>query len=369
MGVDKYRILTISTTGLGIKDGISTVVYDYYSLFDKTKFELDIVAHTAYDKEFIASFERIGCHIHYLPSRRLNLLKYIVALIKLFRERNYNAIYVHGSSSTMVIELILAKIHGCKTRVVHSHNTTCDYNKMDVFFRPIFYHLYTLALACGNAAGKWLYGKGEFEIIKNGREIETYRFKTAVRERIRTSLGLCENVYAIGHVGNFNEQKNQDFLVGIFQELKKSEPNVKLFFMGEGHLRKSVAEHVAELGLENDVVFTGSISNVPDMLQAMDVMVLPSYYEGLPLVAVEWQIAALPSVLSDSITKECAYTDLVHFCSLSDTKEIWAKEILKYKNFDRQAVADKCVELTRESGFVLQENAERLQAIFFESNN
>lgn len=362
--MDKIRILTVTTSGLARKEGISTVILDYYSRFDKNKFELDIIASGNYGYELVTAFQNIGVNIQCLPSRKNSFPEYVKAFIKLIKKRKYDALYIHGSSAIMATELVLARISGCTIRVVHSHNTTCEHKRADKILRPIFYRSYTQALACGEDAGKWLYGGRKFEVIKNGRDVDTYKYDPESRKKIRKTLGLEEDVLAIGHVGNFTEQKNQKFLVEIMDVLRSQNVKARLYLIGDGRTREGVEKLVKDKNLEDVICFTGSIQNVPEMLQAMDVMALPSLYEGLPLVAIEWQIAALPCLLSDCITRECAYTKQVRFLSLDAGAQKWADEIIKFKDYNRQSVAKECIALTKENGYALEQNAEKLQSFF-----
>lgn len=359
----KIKILTITTSGLIRKEGISTVILDYYSSFDKTRYQLDIIVSGEYNSDLVLEFCSAGVNIYYFPSRKECIVNYLKEFSRLLKREQYDAIYVHGSSAIMSIELILAKIYGVKIRMVHSHNTTCDHKKADKLLRPIFYRSYTVALACGMEAGKWLYGNRPFDIIKNGRNVDLYRFNAIKRAKIRQQLEVSDNTLLIGHVGNFNEQKNQQFLVLVLKEIVKVNTNVKLFLMGDGATKPDIMNIVTEEKLDDFVVFTGSISNVPDMLQAMDVMLLPSLHEGLPLVVIEWQIAGLPCILSDKVTKECAYTDLVHFLALDDPK-VWAKKTLSIAETDREKSSEGLLIKTKENGYDLCENAYKLQKYF-----
>lgn len=359
----KKKILTMTTTGLAKKEGISTVILDNYRLFDKNKFELDLIASGAYNYRLIEEFLDIGVNIRCLPSRKISLVQYVKALNKLMKQRRYDAVYLHGSSSILSIELVLAILHHVDIRVVHSHNTTCDYKRVDRLLRPLFYKCYTVALACGTEAGKWLYGGRPFDIIKNGRNIDVYKFDEEKRKQIRNGLGVSDSTILIGHVGNFNEQKNQKYLILVIHELLEINQNIHMYLMGDGRIKEELEKIVLSDGLSEKVTFTGSICNVPEMLQAMDVMVLPSLHEGLPLVVIEWQIAGLPCVISDMVTRECCYTDLVYFVSLRDPSE-WAKRILEIAKIDRENKSHIAISATREQGFDLYENADKLQRYF-----
>lgn len=362
----KIKILTISTSGLARKEGISTVILDNFSRFDKKIFELHMIASGAYSYELIQEFSAIGVSIKCLPSRKASVYKYIKALIQLFQAERYDVLYIHGSSAIMSIELMIAKLCGCKVRVTHSHNTMCEHKMIDKLLRPLFYLLYTDALACGEAAGQWLYGKRNFLVMRNGRDIQKYCYNNRKRIEIRNKLGVCDDALLIGHVGNFNKQKNQQFVLRIFKELRTMQPNVKLYLMGAGMLLDEAKRMADDMQITSDVIFTGSIQNVDEMLQAMDVMVLPSLHEGLPLVVVEWQIAALPCLISDKVTKECSYSDLVHYLSLDDDCRNWAKKIIEISHSDREVNSKIMNNLTRANGYDINQNADELQKFFIE---
>lgn len=253
---------------------------------------------------------------------------------------------------------------GCKVRIAHSHSSSCEHKKMDKLIRPIFYRSYTDALACSDAAGKWMYRNRPYEIIKNGRSTELYQFEPVIRNRMRDKLGLKEDTLAIGHVGNFYGPKNQEYLVYMMKELIKKNEHARLYFMGDGESKQQVEALTASEGLESYIVFTGSISDVDEMLQAMDVMALPSFYEGLPLVVVEWQMAGLPSVVSEHVSKECAYTDLVHFLPLESGHAVWADKILELAGNDRDRSSRDSVDRAADAGFDLRRNTQRLEEIF-----
>lgn len=356
----KRKILNINTAGL-LREGITATQLDLMQGLDRERFQIDMAEIGESDPEVIEKFRAMGCGIVSFPEREGAVLSYLMALYRKIRKEHYDVVYAHGSSAILTIEMVAAWLAGCRLRIVHSHNSSCQHKFLDRLLRPIFYCSYTQALACGTEAGKWLYGDRPFQIIKNGRDVETYRFSPEKRREMRQKLGLDENILAIGHVGNFTYPKNQGYLAEVLKEVLKRKEEVRLYLMGDGERREAVEQQFREQGLEAYVVFTGNISNVPDMLQAMDVMALPSLYEGLPLVSVEWQIAALPCILSDAVTRECAYTPLVHFLPLGNPSA-WADAILEQEGFDRSGYCLTAVELTRANGFDLENNVKVLTA-------
>ena len=360
----KIKILTISSSGFNINDGIGTVLYDYYSRFDLNQFEVHLVVAGKYNYEVISKFENIGVVPQFLPSRSKEVFKYFYDLIQLIKSEKYDIVYTNGSSALLSVDLFAAKISGCKCRVVHSHNTKCDHERLDWLLRPALYALYTDAFACGDDAGKWLFKDHKFRVIRNGRSIPQYKYNAKERDNMRKKLAIPEGCVAVGHVGSFNEQKNQAFLVQVFFELLKRKSNAMLFFIGDGSKRKDVQKTTQELGIEKQVVFVGSTGDVPQFLQAMDIMVLPSLHEGLPLVVVEWQLAGLPCLVSDTVTKECVFTNLVEFESLENGSAVWANHLLKMQNqpFPREDAS--IAKDARNAGYDIDTDAIELQKYF-----
>ena len=355
------KILTITTSGLEKKEGISTIILDYFSRLNQSTFSLEIVASGYYNDKLVKEFQDIGVFLRFLPSRKDNLIEYIKNLYCLCKNNKYDIVYLNGSSAIMSIELVIAILTGCKIRIVHSHNTSCEHRIVDKILRPIFYFLYTDAFACGNDAGKWLFGGRDFKVLSNGRDIDVYKFDAATRYSLRKRLGLDSTELAIGHVGNFNKQKNHLFLIEVFKELLKTKNNARLFLIGTGPTMDLIKDKVSRLKIEDKVVFTGSIDNVPAMMSAMDIMVLPSLHEGLPLVVIEAQIAALPCIVSDVVTKECCYTNLVKFESLSSSFSIWVKDILEMTKLNRVENCNIIKEQTVNNGFCIRTNTKGLE--------
>ena len=222
------------------------------------------------------------------------------------------------------------------------------------------------AFACGQEAGKWLFGARPYQLIKNGRDIKEYKFDELKRAALRRQLEVHNEDLLIGHVGNFNRQKNQEYLINVFAELLQLNPNSWLYLMGDGKNKQKCMELADKLRISNRVIFTGSITNVPDMLQAMDVMVLPSLHEGLPLVVVEWQMSGLPCLVSDTVTNECVFTDLVYFMSLEEEYLKWENRIITLGKTDLLTNSKIAIDNAIEAGFDIELEASRLQEFFIE---
>ncbi len=293
-------------------------------------------------------------------------IMYCRKLYKIIKTEKYDIVHVHGSSSMMFMQLLTAKIAGVKIRIAHSRNTSCEHKLLNVLFKPFFKRIYTNAFACGKEAGEWLFGKKEnFVIIPNGKDCEMFEFQETIREQYRQKYNLRDKI-VIGHIGNFNYQKNHEFLIDIFYELSKLNNNYYLILAGKGTLEKEIHDKIIELGLQKNVIFLGQVpvKEVANWLQAMDIMVFPSRFEGFPNVLIEWQIAGLPCIISDRITKDVKVTDLVKFISLDKSPKYWAEEIIKIKIQDRNLIKDKVINQIKEHGYDIKENAKRLEKIY-----
>ena len=357
------KILIISTVGL-IYDGITNVILSYLQAMDLSNMEIYIGATINVVPEIRSKLEKMGCQIIELPSRRDKPLKYMFELVKMIRINKIQVIHAHGNSGTLAIEMVAAWLGGCRKRIAHSHNTQCDKVRADKLLRPIFNMFYTDALACGGAAGKWLFGNKKFTVLQNGRNIDEFSYNENVRISMRNQYGLKQEI-VIGHVGGFFKQKNHSFLISIFKEIMKKEPSAHLFLIGDGPLKNEIIKNVEEF--DNSIEFIGKTDRVADYLQMMDVMVLPSLFEGLPLVAIEWQINGLPCILSDNVTKACAFAENIVFMSLDNSPEQWAEKILESaRNSKREKSSERAKDAARQAGFDIRDGASNLYKIYME---
>lgn len=188
-------------------------------------------------------------------------------------------------------------------------------------------------IACGRDAGTVWYGRramhrGNVTVLPNAIECERFRYDPAVRSRVRESLGIDDR-FAVGHVGTLSTPKNHRFLLPVFAEIRRRQPNAVLLLVGEGALREQVCAQAEALGIQNEVVFLGNRSDVPELLQAMDIFVFPSLHEGLPVSVVEAQTAGLPVLMSDAVTDEVCVTGRVRRVPLELGAERWAELAMK----------------------------------------
>lgn len=358
------KVLNIITGGLG-REGISMTQLEFMKVMKKDEVQVDIAAVHDDEDDVINDFSVAGCKVIKFPDRKRELFKYIIYLYKLIKSEKYDVVHVHGSSAIMCIELLTAKFAGVHVRIAHSRNTLSDYEKIDRLLRPLFYGSYTHALACGKEAGEWLFGKREFTVIHNGKDLERFSYSPTKRELIRKKYNLCDEI-AIGFVGNLNKQKNIPFLLEVISAYNRKNPNSRFFIMGDGPEKDALVAEINKQGIQDKVNLTGRIPNVHEMLQGMDLMLLPSLFEGLPNVVLEWQAEGLPCLVSNTITDECAPSELVTFLPLEVGAEEWANkivEILSKKN-DREKNARNATIALKENGFDIKKGAEELVKMY-----
>ena len=319
------------------RGGLETMLMNYYRHMDREKIQFDFLEHrrdrAAYDDEI----ESLGGRIFRLP--RLNPLSsdYFHALNAFFAAHpEYRIVHSHLDCMS-AYPLCAAKNAKVPVRIAHAHSTSQDRNWKLVFklISKKLISLYTTDLfACSADAGEWMFGTKDVHILPDAIDIERYAFNLLIRNQTKKALGL-DDAFVIGHVGRFSAVKNHSFLTDVFAQIKRQEPNSKLLLVGAGSEMQAVQQKVKALGLGADVIFTGVRNDVANLMQAMDVFVFPSLYEGLGIVLIEAQAAGLPCVVSDTIPREAYLTDLITAEKLSSSVEKWAEKILKKRDFPR----------------------------------
>lgn len=362
MDCEKMKVLIIATTYFEL-DGITNVILNYFRAMDQSDMKIDFVLPNDISNDLRLELESYGSRIYIIYDRQEKPFTYINKLSHLIKENNYDIVHAHGNSCTLGIEMVAAKRGKAKVRISHSHNSQNKYLIAHKMLRGIFDSNYTHALACGQKAGEWLFKNKDFEIINNGIEISKFMFNSENRQYIREKYKLMDKK-VMGHIGHFSYQKNHEYLVDIFNECYKEDNTYRLMLMGEGELQASIKNKVNDMGLSHAVIFTGKTFEVPKILQALDVFVMPSRFEGLPLTLVEAQTACLTCFVSDAVTKEAGITELVHFISLEKSPEEWAKSIQGALLINRQEAKDKISQSIIDAGYSISDNAKKLKALY-----
>lgn len=316
--------------------GVATVVLRYHDATDKKRIVFDFLVHEEPDIHIRDKLEKDGSKVFVAPPLRLAaLIPYLRFLRRFYKEHPEYAI-VHGHlPNAAPFYLGMARAAGVPVRIVHCHNTRSGDTAPKRIRNSLLFKLVPLCAnvrcACSEAAARFLFGtrggrvKRPYHLVRNALPLEQYRFRPEVRERIRRELNIGADRLVIGHIGRFCPQKNHEFLIDLFAEFRRIHPDTLLMLIGDGELRRRIRDRIARLGLSASVLDLGVRNDVPALLQAMDVFVLPSLYEGLPLVALEAQAAGLPCLLSADITEEARIVPgLAQYVSLQKTPAEWA---------------------------------------------
>jgi glycosyltransferase involved in cell wall biosynthesis len=341
----------------------SNIVIEFLVLDDGEKYDLE--------EELLSE----GAIIHKLNGIWIRNLKgyqdYRKAIDNFFsKNHDYSVVHMHSSSKNFLL-LYYARKYNIPIRIAHSHNTNFQSKSIaqimlgNVLKFPLKAYA-THYFACSEYAGEWLFGNkcvkdGDVFILKNGVDLKAYEYKQEIRDKMRKELGFNEEHLVIGHVGRFTPQKNHLFLIDVFFKIYQQNPDAILVMAGIGDLQKECMNKVSNLRLENNVKFLGFRTDVNQLLQAMDVFLMPSLYEGFPVTGIEAQASGLPCVFSDTITREAHILEQVKYISLSSSPDIWARETLSLvSNYDRTL----CKNQLKQKGFDIVDYVDTLKDFY-----
>lgn len=306
--------------------GIEHFVMDRYRCIDRAKIQFDFLMTSSVKGFFDGEIEQLGGKIYYVTPVTSNPIKTFLEIFKIVSEQHYNIVHRHTGNAIGYFDLCAAKFGGAKHLIMHSHNNHAERLGLH-YVAKWFLSIDCIRLACSESAGKWLFGKKNYTVVNNAINLEPFFFNEGARNIVRKEYGISDSL-VVGNIGRLDYQKNQKFLIDILTELKKTVPNAKLLIVGEGHLKPMLVERATELGLGDDIVFTGQVTNVNEIINAMDVFCLPSNYEGLPLTLIEAQANGLRCFASkDRVTQESNVSGRVVYVPLENNPCEWAKAI------------------------------------------
>lgn len=355
------------------RGGAETYIMNIYRKINRKKVQFDFVVHTndicAYDDEILS----LGGNIYRVPRYKgINLIEYIQAWKNLFNTHNDKWKIIHAHMfTTATIYLRIAKKYGLVT-IVHSHSTAAGFGLLSKVKSLVQYPVRYIAdylFACSQSAGEWLYGEKHitnerFRVLNNAIDSKAFSFNLEKRYHKRTEMEI-DKKFVIGHIGRFIETKNHEFIVNVFYDVVKKEKDSMLLLVGDGKMRSQIEEKVKKMNLSNNVIFAGIRSDIPDLLQVMDVFLFPSIYEGLPVTLIEAQASGVKCLISDTISQEVKITEEVKFLSLKKSSEYWAETILEYCNgYPRKDTHS----MICQAGYDVGENAKWLEDFYLRKN-
>ena len=313
--------------------GIESFLYNLYTEIDRDRIQFDFITRSENPAKG-NELRELGANIYILPSYN-RPLRYMKELDRVISKGHYDVVHIHKNSAAVIFPFYVTRKHKDIRVFVHSHNTQPSIRGITSVLHEInktfLYKNSDEHFACSKIAGEWLYGgRDSFSVLRNGIITSKYKFDEEKRKRKRQELSISDDAFVIGNVGRFTEQKNQKRLVELFEEFHKHIANSYLLLVGDGNLRNKIELYIDTNKIEN-VKFLGIRDDIPDLMMAMDAFVMPSLYEGLPIVGVEAQAAGLDLYLSDTISRETGLLNSVKWFDLNETNQEIVKRIQIHK--------------------------------------
>ena len=346
------------------RGGAETFLVNLYRNIDRTKIQFDFAIYeepseNSYYKEVV----KLGGRVFFLPPKSKGILNNFRAIQKIVRENNYKTVWKHTESCFRAIDLLAARSAEATQAILHSHNSNTERIERSIHYilRPFVNLFVTRRFACGDMAGKWMFNRRSYEVIHNGIEVENFRCNKEMTNQYCQKFQMQGKV-VIGHVGRFHSVKNHKLLIEIFKKYREKTPEAVLLLIGVGDLLPQIQELVREKDLENNVLFLGTRSDIPELLQMMDVFIMPSLFEGFPVTLIEAQAAGLPCVVSSTISREVDVTGNVSFVDLDASVEVWAERIAeKYGS-----KTEDNTEMLKAAGYDIKDVAKRIETYMLE---
>ena len=342
----KRVLQVVNRMGYG---GIEAFLMNIYRNVNKEEVQFDFAVHTNLKGEYDDEIKEMGGNIYYFTSRGKNIYRYYKDWNNFLKEnaKNYNAIHMHVSSLTTILPLVIAEKYKIKNRIMHAHNTF-QKGKLHEILSKInkkrIRKYATRLLACSTEAGDYVFGNNNYERINNGIDLRRYQFNKEKRNEMRKNLDIEESDTVYINIARLTEEKNQSYLIDVFKQISLKEENSKLLIIGKGHLKKNLEEKIKKESLEKKITLFNGRNDIPDILQAADIFILPSLYEGLPVVAIEAQAAGLKCFISNNVSKEVKMQDNLEFFDITEQPYEVADFIIRNKFYIRNQYISKKLE-------------------------
>ena len=343
--------------------GIEAFLLNLTKTIDKTNLQFDFLMRG--DNPYLeTTLKKYGANIYKVPSGMSNYYKFVKNILI---KNNYDFVHVHKNSAANIVLPLMVKKYTNAKLIVHSHNTSpSGGSKIAIMLHKInrnkLMQLSDYRFACSDTAAEWMFGHNykdeQVKIIKNGIIVKDYVYNPEIRNKVRTEMGL-EDKFVMGHVGAFREQKNHKFLIKLFSELNI--PNAELVLVGEGSLKESMKDYAKELGIQNKVIFLGSRNDVNNLLQAFDVFVMPSLWEGLGIAAIEAQASGLPTLVSTRFPSDVEVTNQLQFLPLQDKS--WINAITKVE-IEKKSNRSNNNKIIRSAGYDMQLSSQIIRDVY-----
>lgn len=325
------RVLIISNTiDAG---GAETFVMKVFRKLDRKKIVFDFLINKKDSNFYLDEIEKLGGKVYYGVPKSVSPIQSFKSIYDCIRNNRYKIIFCIAVHPIGFWDLFAAKLAGAKRLLVRSTNSNAG-GIISCFlaflFRPLLRSIADVMYAPSKEAGIWLFGykaviNNKVQLVNNGVDTNQFVYSLTKRETTRRILGLSEDTFVVGHIGRFNRQKNHKKILDVFVAIKKLRSNAVLLLVGDGENKKSIQKYAVSIGIIDSIRFLGIRTDISDLLCSFDVMVFPSFYEGMPNTIIEAQATDLPCVISDTISKDVKITDRISFLPLKADDKIWAK--------------------------------------------
>lgn len=330
MGNYKKQVSVLQiVTGIDV-GGVSTFLLQYYKNIDRERIHFDIVAiDVGRDQMFANDFRELGANIFYMPK---NYYLRAIYLFKLIKKNKYDCVHSHIELPS-AIYLSIAKLCGVNKRFAHAHMAFLDYSSpIKLCMRFLLNKVCTLRMGCSKNALHGLFGKYADKgiVIHNAIDLTRFVFNSKIRNTYRDNFGWRNN-FVVGYVGRLTYQKNVFFLLEIFKYILAKKENAILVVVGNGELKEQFIEKAKELDIFNKVFLLDPRHDIENLMMGMDVLLLPSRWEGLGIVLIEAQAVSLKCVTSRETVpyEDTNITKYIYYCSINDNPQIWAQTVIE----------------------------------------
>lgn len=353
--------------------GIETFVVNLYKNIDRNKIQFDFVSYFEKEKKefYDDTVEVLGAKVFKLGYKKRSIMTNLLTRKNLYyciKKNHYDIIHIHGSTGISLLDAAIAKLAGVKRIIIHSHNSSVSSKAklyhvqmiMTWIARKMWRFFATDYLACSKEAALWLFGKaiqGNVKIIENGIDDRRFRPDPELNKKWRAENHISYDTLLIGHVGGFIVAKNHFYVLDIFHNVYQKDKDARFILIGDGPKRSEIQNKIAELGMENVIYMVGITDKVYEWMNCCDCLVLPSLYEGLPLVAIESQFCGTPIIVSDNISDEVKISDILYFRSNKAEADIWASQIIQLGR--KRYVSSGCLER-----YKISDVAKQMQAFY-----
>lgn len=367
MGNPKRILIIGLTERMG---GVETFIYNTTIFSDKTKYKYDYLVHgtnhCVFEKEINDFYNDGEQHIFFIRKYKENPFGCISDLRKFYQENGRKYDYIHfqsGSTAEILYVWPFCKKYKIPV-IVHSHNGNGYNPTINSIFRVIVNHVSYKRLACSKVAAVWMFGKkyaDDTQIIINGIDTDRFTYNAEARDRVRKQYGIAEDQFVIGHIGRFSEQKNHAFILDIFTEVLKQKPGAILLLVGVGELMDQIKNRAQKRGIERSVLFAGKQSRTEDYYSAFDCFLMPSLYEGLPIVGVEAQCEGLDCFFSDQIDEQIVILHTAYIIPLKKNCVEWSSMLLSVSGSIHRHLSSCEI---RKKGYSIESTVDTLETVY-----